>query len=125
MKASRGDLVVIERRNRGDVNGQGSYDRVEYEAGVVTSITREGAIKAFRTRYSDTQPIDRIVGFVRSYIVEKGVVDVDAAVAAAWANPWHNGDPGKPFDSLDEVKACVAPFKLGRGHARTVTRSSL
>src|SRR5690348_7057698 len=104
MKAKRGDLVVIERKTSYVTTSEGYRERVEYEVGIVTSITRDGAVKAFRGRYDSPQAVANTFGFLRSLVVPATDIDVEPAARAAWANEWRPGYPGKPFDSLEEVK---------------------
>ena len=111
MKARRGDLVVIERKTSYVTTSDGWHESTEYDVGIVTSITRDGLVKACKTRYADSVPMDHIHGYLRSFIVPQSEIDVVSAVEAARANEWSSGHTGKPFDSLDEVRDVLRPFK--------------
>ena len=110
-KAKRGDLVVIEKRTSYTTTSAGYHEATIYEVGIVTSITREGVTKAIETRYGGPTPLKNIYGVGRTFIVSQDEIDVRAAAEAAWSNEWKPGYPGKPFDSLDEVRSVVSPFK--------------
>jgi hypothetical protein len=117
MKAKRGDLVVIERKTSYVTTSQGWHEDIWYEVGIVSSITRDGQVKAYRDRYSQTpkdaaRQVSNVLGFVRSYVMPAAEIDVEPAARAAWANEWKPGYPGKPFDSLEEAKSVLRPFVL-------------
>lgn len=112
MNAKRGDLLVIERKTSYVTTSEGYHETVEYDAGKVTSITRDGVAKAISTRYSDSTPLSNIFGVQRTFVVSQSEIDVQPALEAVWANEWRPGYPGKPFDSLDEIKSVLRGFKL-------------
>jgi hypothetical protein len=112
MKAKRGDLVVMERKASYVTTSDGWHEHTEYLVGVVANITRDGIVKGVRDQYGQRLLRD-MHGIGQTFIVAQTEINVDAAAMAAWANPWpHKPEhTGKAFDSLDDVKACVSPFK--------------
>lgn len=105
MKAKRGDLVVIVTRVPDFVIGQPAASRDQVDVCEVTSITRDGVIKAVRkASWGMTVEMSRWTNRHQTYVVPKADIDVAAAMETAAANPWHNGMPGKYYDSLDEVR---------------------
>jgi hypothetical protein len=107
--ARRGDLVVVQAHH----SEAGGYDN--YRVGIVTSIARDGHVRKFREASSDTaEDLNRYVGFKACYVIPATRVDVEAALAAAAANPWPWGDTtGKPYYSLGEVQAAISPHVYG------------
>jgi hypothetical protein len=107
--ARRGDLVVVHEHVRDYVIGQGASEYDRYEVGVVTSVTRDGLVK----RYTGTWGSEvTIRGHVRCQLVPRAAVDVAGAFAAAKAHTWP-GHPTQPkaYESLEEVRAAVRPFR--------------
>jgi hypothetical protein len=118
--ARKGDLVLIETSTRVYVVGQPSITRTEYQFGVVASATREGIVKSWQQiGWGDellsgvAHPIDRTVGFRKAYVLPSAEIDVTAALQAAKAHHWpgHPGQP-MPFDSLNDARECVRPFRI-------------
>ena len=113
MTAKRGDLLVIERKTSYVTTSEGYHESLVYEAGKIVSVTRDGVAKAISTRYSDSTPLGNIFGVQRTFVVPQSEIDVQPALEAVWANEWKPGYPGKPFDSLDDLKAVLRPFLVG------------
>lgn len=111
-QAKRGDLAIIESRHRDHFMGQDARERSAFAVCVVTSITRDGVVKAVRrTGYGDTiQPIAHWVGFHVAHIVPQTKIDVDGALEAARQHTWpDHPDQPKYYDTLDEVRDALRP----------------
>jgi hypothetical protein len=108
-RAKRGDLVVVVRKSRDFVIGQGSQERTDIHVGIATSVSREGLVKTYRGGLIDSATP---VGHDQVYVVSAKEIDVERAYAAAreHAYPGHP-DQAMPFDSLEEVKALLRPFR--------------
>jgi hypothetical protein len=106
-KARRGDLIVVHTHQR----ELGGYDH--FRVGVVTNITRDGLVKKVQIDGNCAPiPLDCVGVDIRAYWIQpQDEIDVQAALATAATNPWtHNADlKGKPYDTLDEVKAALRP----------------
>jgi hypothetical protein len=115
MKAKRGDLAVIVSHISDFVIGQPMTTHDQVEVCVVTSVTRDGVIKAVRrASWAITIEMRRLVHPHETYVVPQADVDVEAAMETAAANPWPtSGTPGKYYDSLDEVKAMLRGLRSG------------
>lgn len=114
--AKRGDLAVFEVTRRDYYIGQESPpERKEYTAGVVTSITRDGKVTKVRMSYSDRPTDAKLMRYDRLYLVASDLVDVEAALTACHANEWEPGYPGKPFDSLEQIREVIRLHKLATG----------
>lgn len=124
-KAKRGDLVALVitstyARTSGPVQ---SSTRVLVH--MVTSITREGAVKATRPLHGSDlgrgeqygpekpSPIDRVLGLRQRYVIGADQVHIPSAIAAVLAHHYP-GHPGQlqPFDSLEELRELLAPFRV-------------
>jgi hypothetical protein len=117
-RVRRGDLAVVERVNVSH-STTGRTEAIEYAVMVVSNLTREGRIKAVRDpRWSDdahTQPLERIVGFRRVHTMSQTEIDVTAAIDAARDHVYPGSTTPRPYDSLDEVRAALAPHRIGAG----------
>lgn len=104
--ARRGDLVVI-------VINHPDLDYQTVEIMLVTSITRDGHVKATQNTWGTTLPLARQLGVQQTLVVSKTEVDVDAVMAAARAHTWP-GHPNQPmhYDTLAEVRQVLAPHRL-------------
>lgn len=113
MQAKRGDLAVIEYINSYTTGDFRRVTRNQYDLAEVTSITRDGMVKAVRDQWGQVRPIDQWFGFQRALVVPAADVDKGAVLAAVAAHHYggHPGQP-KPFDSLDEVRALVGPHRV-------------
>lgn len=115
LTARRGDLIIIQRSSlQGTRDGRGQTVH-RFTAARVTSITRDGTVKAFQEHSS---PIPYQVRHeplsTRYHITPQEAINVAAALATAAANPWNtSGDhTGKPYYSLQEVQAAMKPHLL-------------
>jgi hypothetical protein len=110
-KAQRGDLVVVHRTQSITFTDRVER-RDEFRVGRVTNITRDGAVKKWAPVGFGETPVevDRVRDTVR--VAGQRTVDVDAALDAARAHHY-DGHPEhpKPFDSLEEVRELLAPFR--------------
>jgi hypothetical protein len=116
-KAKRGDLVIVVQEHHDYIIGKGAQGHTTCEIGVVSSVTREGLVKAFRwaryygEAYDDPTLLARMCRVVQTPIVPASVIDVPAAMAAAKAHQWPSGGT-MPFESLDEVREALRPHLL-------------
>lgn len=115
MKARRGDAVAIVSEINDYIIGQGRTTHTQVELGIVTGITREGAVRTFRpAAYDDAavQPLERVVGFQAVKVIPIEVVPTAAVIEVAKAHHFE-GYPGqaKRFDGLAELKSALLPFR--------------
>lgn len=111
--AKRGDLVIVGRKVGSFVIGRPYSEQGEYRICVVTNITREGAVKAYRDRDDGaTHRLDQVINLIGIALVPAARIDVAAAMKAAADHTWPSGHPWMPFDSLDEVRAALKPYLL-------------
>jgi hypothetical protein len=112
-RAARGDLIVVERTTSVTFHAPTfrTERRVEYVVGRVTNITRDGLVKKYAPVGLGEAPVELRTGD-RTRIAAKASIDVDGALDAARAHHY-DGHPNhpKPFDSLEEVRALLAPFR--------------
>lgn len=113
----RGDGVVFVRRTRDYVIGQPSTERDEITVGVVTSVTRDGRIKAYRdASHASVAPVKFEQSgnrYAASYVLPRDEVDMDGVADYCAARPWSHAPEhtGMPFHSLAEVRAELKQFK--------------
>src|SRR5258706_1187905 len=110
MTARRGDLVIVQRSTlEATRDGRGKTVH-RFRVARVTSITREGLVKAFQ-EYNATTPyqVKHEPRSTRYHIVPQGKIDVEAALATAPANPWNTGGGHlvKPYYSMTEGRASL------------------
>jgi hypothetical protein len=110
-KAKKGDLVVVERKTSSNSLVEGRREGVDIIVGVVTSTNRDGIVTGYSTYADGTFPKKVDPARERTLKLEAERVDVQAAMEAAAANPWpqNPGKTGKPFGSLEEARAAIAP----------------
>lgn len=119
--AKRGDFVLIETRHSDFVIGGGpSRDYRQFEVHEVTSVTREGAVKAVRTlQYDDAAPypLARMVGYVNCWMLPRADFETEAVRAAVRAVVWeHKPDWVKGYwSTLDEARRALAPCRKVSG----------
>jgi len=107
-KAKRGDLVIVGRKVGSFAIDHPNSEYDEYRICVVTNITREGAVKAYRDRDDGVaHRLDRVIGLTSAQFVPATKIDVDAAMQVAADHKWPSGQPWMPFDSLDEVRTVL------------------
>jgi len=108
--AKRGGLVItVEERSDLSLMG-GRTVTAAYSVGVVTSITREGVIKAWRDTWG-TEQLARHNPRVTFQVGSKDRFDVDGAYEMAKAHTWPGRPTPKDWDSLDELKAALRPYR--------------
>lgn len=112
--AKRGDLVLIETVHRDYIIGSsGLREYWQYELHEVTSITRDGQIKAVRgLRYEydqDPVPLARMVGVDRKWVISKAQLGVDAARKLVCSIRWeHEPDSVRGYwSSYGEAVAAI------------------
>lgn len=116
MRATRGDLVIVQQTHNDFVIGQGLTTRETFEVGVVTSVTREGVVKRFRSSWLDSEQRADLRRNARFLIASAAIIDVRAALETAKAHVWDAEHPyPKPYDSLAEAQAALRPHLLRAG----------
>ena len=106
--AKRGDLCLIVEDRRDVFIGQEAREYVAAVVGVVAGIDRLGYVK----RYSSTWGgVCAIPARARALVVSKAAIDVTAAFEAAKAHTWPGHTTPKPFDSIDEAREFLRPFR--------------
>lgn len=128
--ATRGMVLVHHEHSSYWVNdepGKGhSVESDDFTIGVVTSVTREGIVKRFRTAGWGTDrpgPADKQF---RGKVYMAPGIDPEAALEAAKAHTWpgHPEQP-MPFRSLEEVRAVLRPVREAEREAgELVSRSA-
>lgn len=113
----RGDGVLYIRTERVSVLGQPAQERVSVTVAVVTSVTRDGQIKAFHRGGSDTAvKLHRhsLEHGMTAYRLPKAQWDVGAVLAYCAARPWPHAPQhlGAPFDGLDQARAELRQFRV-------------
>jgi hypothetical protein len=113
--ARRGDLVVVEETTVTHMIGARSAATTRYTVAVVTSVTRDGAVKSLREDHraagtGAVREVRRMGPRVRLLTFPKDQIDVAAAQQAARDHTWPGGQPSRPFDTLDEVRDALRPF---------------
>ena len=116
MKAKRGDSVAIIAEKSCYASGTGRTVRTEIELGTVTSITRDGAVKAYRSAgwsSSTSLLIERVVGFKQLLVIPAGMVDPADVLTVAKAHHW-DGHPNQPkhWESVEELRAALRPYLI-------------
>lgn len=111
----RGDGVVFVRSARTYTIGEASREYQDITVGMVTSVTRDGQIKAFRhgawgsvVKLGTSQQRHAL-----AYVLPKDEIDVAGVLDYCANRPWSHAPEhkGMPFRSLDEVKAELRQFK--------------
>lgn len=115
IKARRGDLAVIERRNSTAVWNGHTTRSYAYDVVLVTSVTRAGEVKAVREiQWGDdvaVQPIARIVGLESVRTISKDIVNVPEVIAHVRTHTYPNSVTPMPYESLQAVREAIRPFR--------------
>lgn len=119
VKANRGDLVVIHVRSRTYMLCGESSERDEFTVGTVTSVTRDGLVKAYRPAgdLATTDHMGRayrgrdlpLVGFQHVWIMSAARVDAAGAMVTAACHVWPGHEQIMAYGSLDEVREALRP----------------
>jgi hypothetical protein len=109
LAAKRGDLVLVVEDRRDVFIGQEAREYVAAVVGVVASIDRLGFVKRYLSTWGGA-PCAMPVR-ARALVVSKADIDVTAAFEAARAHTWPGHTQPKPFDSIDEAREFLRPFK--------------
>jgi hypothetical protein len=114
MNAKRGDLVAIVTTSTDYVIGAERTERTRVILAIVTSVTRDGVVKAARTEYGGTLDLTRPRADRHVLIVPAGTVDVPA-VMTSYAERRYPTAPHSsmvpPFSSVEECRTFVAAFR--------------
>jgi len=123
-RAKHGDLAIRETTSTTYHQGGGRQEGKQFELVRVASASKDGEVKTYHPlRYGDlgdhptSSPVKVPAGFNRDkfHVLPTGTIDEGPAIAAARANRWHPDRPqasdneGKPFGSLEEIKAVLQP----------------
>jgi hypothetical protein len=115
--AKRGDIAVIPITFRALYIGSAGTTTTEYHVTIVTSVTRDGNVKAVRTVDSDTViPLNRFYSGGRRgqiMIAAKNKCDVAGVIESVKLHTWP-GHPNqiKAYTSWDEVRDMVLSHKI-------------
>jgi hypothetical protein len=116
-QARRGEIVVLEFRDRQRYfPGIGVWTPAyRYEVHIVTSVTREGVVKATR----DANGLERPVKHrdAERVLVMPKKVNADAAMKAAQAHTWsdHPEQP-RPYYELNELRQMLLQHVIEAGN---------
>lgn len=112
MKAKRGDVAILVTECRTYVIGQPSETRTAVNVFEVTSVTRDGLVKAVRSAWANSAPtmLARMVP-ATVHLISKDTISAADALRVAAEHHWP-GHPGQPmaFDSLDAVREALRPL---------------
>jgi hypothetical protein len=117
MKAKRGDLAAIVSTSRTYVIGEASTERTQVTLGIVSSITREGLIKAVRPVWSGEGPSETSTPLrphETALAIPADGIDVEAAIQAYAARRYETAPHSTmvpPASSVEEMRALLAPFR--------------
>jgi hypothetical protein len=115
MTYRRGDGVLLQKATSTQYVDRRAEQRTEIVLAVVTSVTRDGQIKQVRPQgYNQGVPPSRL-GFstMGALHLPQDRWDIEAVMQYCEARPWPH-DPtykGKQFDSVDEAREELRPFK--------------
>lgn len=114
----RGDGIVFVRSERTNVIGEPGRDRLDITVGLVTSVTRDGKVKAYR-HASWCTDVKLHNGSLEhratQYVLPAATMDMVAVMDYCANRPWSHAPEhlGAPFQSLDDVKTELRQFKIG------------
>lgn len=116
-KTRKGDVVLIERRQRTFTIGAGTTERTDYVVMLVSSASRDGTVTKVSDSFGDKgYAIPTYWDSSHRWILPASDIDVAGLLAAFEARAWpgerdyHHGR--YPFDTFEEAKAFCAPFRL-------------
>ena len=110
--AKRGDLAVLTISvPTGRLDGS---RELAYLIEVITSVTRDGQMKATRPANAIRPLLLGHRGIKAHRVIPAAEVDVDGLITAVAAHTWPGGRLVRPFESLAEVKALTAPYRRKR-----------
>lgn len=114
VNAKRGDLVVVHTHHNDFIIGEGLRESDHFTVGVVTSITRNGHVKAYRqVGYSDSLKLELLGrSLVQVYVIPATQIDVVGAQKTASEHTWPASPTPRHYDSLAEVKAALRPHRI-------------
>jgi len=119
MQAKRGDLIVRVSTPHTHTIGSATQARTRVEVLEVTSVTRDGMVKAARNVADDSLasvPRERWRDVQQIYVIPAADINKQAVVEAVKSHhyPGHPDQP-QPFDSVAEVKALLRPHLAKAG----------
>lgn len=115
-KARRGDLCAVVTTTHSFVIGQGSTEQTTVRLALVSSVTRDGVVKAFRPFWDQAgEPSSPITASPReqTLVLSADRIDVTAAITAYCARSWPTAPHStsvRPCDSVDELRELLRPF---------------
>jgi hypothetical protein len=112
----RGDGVVFVRTVRDYVIGEPSRERLDITVGLVTSVTRDGKVKAYRHagwRTDVKLHKGSLEHSATQYVLPANEVDMSAIMDYCANRPWNHAPQhlGAPFQTMDDVKTELRQFK--------------
>lgn len=121
-KARRGDLAVLLMRSTTTHLSEGRQTSERVEIGTVTSVTREGTVKAVAIPFSRTDldpqslPLRSRHGVTSVLLVPADEIDTEAALSAYREHRWNDeSEMIKPLDSIAQAREMLRPFRKGGG----------
>ena len=108
LRATRGQLAVHQEVLRAAYTNRKSTEAVTYTPVLVTSVRRDGTVKAVRRPDGCTRPVTSpLPGGHRMLLVAAGRCDTDAVLRAAAAHTWEGTAAFRAYDTLQEVKELI------------------
>jgi hypothetical protein len=112
----RGDAVLFVRNETVHMIDHPNTQLVSATVGVVTSVTRDGKIKAYRSGYrgESVRLRRRSIEYGADlYRLRKDSWDIDAIVAYCADRPWAHAPQhrGAPFNVLEQARAELGQFR--------------
>ena len=117
-RARPGDGLVVHEHHRTPVLGMGLVEYDTFEVGTVTA-TLEGWVTWWRPVWvdrGDSYSIAISPECTRVWIVPAAEFAIEDLVAAVRDRTWPTGGLAQPFESLAEVRAALAPWRVRPGH---------
>ncbi|GAA1978241.1 hypothetical protein [Kitasatospora viridis] len=110
LRATRGQLAVYREVHRAFyINQEQPSEAVTFTPALVTSVRRDGTVKAMRGPDGRTFATAAVLPKDHKILlVESGRCATDAVLKAAAARTWGGSSLFKAYDTLDEVKALLA-----------------
>lgn len=106
--------MVVHTVHHDYIISQGHRSHDEFTVGVVTNITRDGQVKAYRpVGWDSPLPLARMGRQLQqTYLMPQTQIDVLGAQKAASEHTWPGGTTPRYYDTLDEVKAALRPHLI-------------
>jgi hypothetical protein len=118
-RARPGDGVVVHEHHRTPVPGMSPVEYDTFEVGTVTA-TLEGWVTRWRPVWVDSGdsysiPVPPECAWV--WVVPAAEFAIEDLVAAVRKRNWPTGGLARPFESLAEARAALAPWRVPASHS--------